>query len=342
MDVKQLQPQYNDPLGVLASTAAVVRRSRHVRIDIGQLAVVAAKMARETVSPPGWDATLHFRDGTWRTAGWVLVLDALNFCFWNPGSAGSDPSDRWRVEYDGVAYNGYAALAAALSRAVAEGRPLWDAAYLAGLDAAALRDILRPVPGAPEIPLLAERLANLREVGCGLRDGIGGPRPVETLIAAADGSAVRLIGDVVRRFPSFDDTACYGSEVVRFYKRAQILVADLAGAFDNDGLGAFADLEHLTAFADYKVPQVLRELGILVYDDHLAGLVDAHQLLPAGSPEEIEIRAGTVWAVELLRRALNDAGRRLRAFEIDGLLWTAGQTLALTARPYHRTVTGYY
>jgi len=333
------QPPLDDPLGVLTTTAAVVERSRHVRIAMERVATVAAEMARDPASPPGWDATLHFRDGTWRTAGWVLVLDALNFCFW---SAEHDPANRWRVECDGAVRDGYAALAAALSRAVAEGCPLWDAAYLAELDITALREVLRPVPGAPEIPLLAERWANLRELGSGLRDGIGGPRPVETLIARAGGSAVRLIAEVVRRFPSFDDTARYAGERVRFYKRAQIFVADLAGAFEGAGPGAFADMAHLTAFADYKVPQVLRELGVLVYDDHLTGLVDARVLLPAGSPEEVEIRAGTIWAVEQLRRALSEASRPLRAFEIDWLLWTAGQTLSVTARPYHRTVTGYY
>ncbi|MGH6912311.1 MAG: queuosine salvage family protein, partial [Geminicoccales bacterium] len=61
----------------------------------------------------------------------MLVLDALNFCFWPlPGSAGP----RWSVTYRGVTHNGYLALAAALRRAVERGVPLADQEYLSSLD----------------------------------------------------------------------------------------------------------------------------------------------------------------------------------------------------------------
>ncbi len=69
---------------------------------------------------------MHFSDGTERTANWMLLVDALNFCFWGePGEA------RWSVEWRGNTWDGYYALAAALTRAMDEGVPLTDAAYLA-------------------------------------------------------------------------------------------------------------------------------------------------------------------------------------------------------------------
>ena len=113
------------------------------------------------------------------------------------------------------------------------------------------------------------------------------------------------------------------------------------GAFGGQGLGAFRDMEQLTAFADYKVPQVLRRLGILLYDDHLSGLVDSRTELASGSPEEVEIRAATIWGVEELRRAMTDLGRPVRAFEVDWYLWEEGQSIP-DERPYHRTRTIYY
>src|SRR5262249_30157193 len=112
--------------------------------------------------------------------------------------------------------------------------------------------------------------------------------------------------------------------------------------FGGQGLGAFADLEILTAFADYKVPQVLRRLGVLAYDDALAAKVDTRTLIPTGSPEEVEIRAATAWGCELVRRALAARGKPLRAFEVDWALWLAGQTLPADTRPYHRTYTVFY
>ncbi len=62
---------------------------------------------------------------------------------------------------------------------------------------------------------------------------------------------------------------CRGRQVF-LYKRAQIFVADVWGAFGGAGLGAFSDIGRLTTFADYRVPVVLRQLGVLRYADNLA------------------------------------------------------------------------
>ncbi len=65
-----------------------------------------------------------------------------------------------------------------------------------------------------------------------------------------------------------------------FYKRAQILPADLALA----GVAEFDDLDELTIFADNLVPHVLRVDGVLAYDDELAAQIDAGELLPPARP----------------------------------------------------------
>ena len=333
-----------DPLDVLTTTRRVVERARDVRIDVDAITAFAADLAPEIATPTGWDDDLHLRDGTWQTAAFVFVLDALNFCFW---STSPDPADRWRVEWRGEIYDGYWALVASLRRAVEEGRSLFDPAYLLGLTTRDVAHLLRPAEeDGPEIPLLPLRLANLHELGRGLRElqakvGDGVP-PTVALIERCDGSAVRLVSEVVQRLPSFNDATQYDGAEVRFYKRAQILVADLHGAFGGTGLGAFSDLSLLTAFADYKVPQVLRELGILVYSDALSATIERRALLAQGAAQEVEIRAATVWACELLRRELAQAGRLLKATEVDWALWLAGQSLPAGARPYHRTYTVFY
>jgi hypothetical protein len=262
------------------------------------------------------------------TACYILMLDTLNFCF------RGEP--RWRITFEGERLDGYWALAAALKRAVLTGALPLDAAKLAEFRPTALAAILA---GEGTIPLLAERVASLRELGAGLRDRWGGD--VTRLIAAAGGRAAGLTRLLASEFPSFDDVATYAGQPVRFYKRAQICVADLYGALGGRGLGAFADLDQLTAFADYKVPQVLRRLGVLVYDDHLADLVDRRIELPAGSAEEVEIRAATIWGVEAVRRALAALGQSVPAYQLDWYLWEEGQRVP-DAKPYHRTRTIYY
>jgi hypothetical protein len=64
-------------------------------------------------------------------------------------------------------------------------------------------------------------------------------------------------------------------------------------------------------------------------------------LIPAGSEEEVEIRAATIWACELLRREMQKHGYHLTAAEIDLRLWHMSQQTA-EMRPYHRTRTIYY
>jgi hypothetical protein len=330
-----ISPPPNDRLGVLSGTAPVVRAARLVHLDLRALEAIAARWAEQPwPEQAGLDA-LHFRDGTQRTANWVLLLDALNFCFW-----GEPGQPRWRVEWHGEILDGYNALAAALTRAVEEGQPLWDATYLAELSADELAVILRPVAGSPPIPLFEPRLANAREAGRVLLASYGGQ--MSTASAAAEGSAVTLTLLLARDFPSFADVSEWAAHRVPFLKRAQICVADLHAAFEGQQWGAFVDLDALTAFADYKLPQLLRHEGALVYAPALAAEVDSYAPIAASSEAEVEIRAATVWAVELLRRALAEHGIQRPASAIDYRLWAESQTATVRARPYHRTRTIYY
>ena len=136
--------------------------------------------------------------------------------------------------------------------------------------------------------------------------------------------------------------AHYEGREVFFYKRAQIFAADLNGAFHGRDWGRFEDMDKLTAFADYKLPQVLRHLGVLQYDNNLAERVDSNTLIDAGSAEEVEIRANTIWAVELIRQALGRKEKTLTASQIDWMLWNLGQDNTYRAKPYHRTLTVFY
>lgn len=331
-----------DRLGVLSSARFVVEQGEQVWINRERLALVGAQLMRAhaPTSTPAWYERYHFFDGTERTMNWLLVLDALNFCFWaEKGQA------RWQVEYQGEIVNGYWAEAAALTRAVEEGVPLWDAEYLSRMSGEELAHILRGLPAAEHaqgvvIPLFEQRLENAREVGRVLLERYDGQ--FAHVVEEAGGSAVKLALLLADDFPSFHDVATYRNHEVHFFKRAQLCAADVYGAFGGKGWGAFSDLDRLTAFADYKVPQVLRHLGVLEYAPKLSGRVDKQELLEAGSEEEVELRATTIWACELLRREVVAAtGEAMTAVEVDQRLWHLGQDLP-EMKPYHRTRTISY
>ncbi|MEO8972314.1 MAG: queuosine salvage family protein [Ktedonobacteraceae bacterium] len=331
-----------DQSGILSSTRAVLEEGEHVWIDrerLDQLALQwVQRMPQEengaALYTPVWYDNYHFHDGTERTVNWLLLLDALNFCFW-----AEKGQPRWQIEYKSELLNGYWAEAAALTRAVEEGIPLWDAAYLSNMSSDDIAHIFRGVPDSPPIPLVEQRLQNAHEVGQVLIAQYDGQ--FSHAIEQVEGDAVKLASLLATHFTSFNDIALYRKYEVRFLKRAQICVADIHGSFRGKKWGALHNLDSLTAFADYKLPQVLRHLGVLEYERTLAGCIDNQELIPQGSEEEIEIRAATIWACELLRRAIAGHDCTMTAAEIDQRLWLLGQE-STHMQPYHRTRTIFY
>lgn len=309
--------------------AQLTKSSVHVRIDQKRIEQLCERLVKQEMKIPAWNYRYHFYDGGEKTVAYLLVLDSLNFCFWG--------EPRWEVKYEGESLSGYWALAASLKRAIEEGVPIMEAGYLAKISVDELREIFR---GQEKIPLLGRRQEILEEIGSVLGERYDGL--ARRLVESAQRSAAKLVKTLVTDFPSFRDEARYRGRRVCFHKRAQIFVADLYGSFQGKSWGEFHDLETLTAFADYKLPQVLRHLGVLKYSHKLAEKVDQHEVLLAGSPEEVEIRANTIWAVELIRRALQEMGKTLRAFEIDWILWELGQRDEFKEKPHHRTLTIYY
>jgi len=317
---------------VLETAREVAGKSLHVQIDQQALARFSRKLYEKKIEVPSWNHLYHFYGSSEAMVTYLLVLDSINFCFWPPPG-----KLKWGIKYRSKKLSGYYALAASLKQAFESGIPIARAEYLAALSLDGLKKILG---GRGILQLLEDRLQSLNELGQVLLEDYNGK--AHKLVEAAGKSAVELVRLLAKKLLSFRDVAEYRGNKVFFYKRAQIFAADLYGAFQGKGWGSFIDTDKLTAFADYKLPQVLRYLGILRYIQPLAEKVDQKIFLEPGSPEEIEIRANTIWAVELIRQEMNRTGKALRAFEIDWILWNLGQQAEFKLKPYHRTTSVYY
>jgi hypothetical protein len=116
---------------------------------------------------------------------------------------------------------------------------------------------------------------------------------------------------------------------VPFLKRAQIAAADVHRA----GVAAFTDLHRLTMFADNLVPHVLRLDGVLSFAPGLVAQIEGGELIEHGSPEEVEIRACGLHAIELIAAARHDSCPA----DIDQLLWLRGGQPRYKASPRHRS-----
>jgi hypothetical protein len=195
-------------------------------------------------------------------------------------------------------------------------------------------------PGNPVAMELMDLYAQaLGELGRYLLNHFGGS--FGALIDSAEASAERLVA-LLARMPFFNDVSRYGALSVPLFKRAQLTAADLELAFGGVDWGRFTDGDQLTIFADNLVPHVLHIDGLLEYDSNLAARIEREELIPSGSPEEVEIRACGLHAVELLVAELKRQGQAVTARGLDYLLWNRGQEPHYKARPRHRTRSVYY
>ncbi|KAF7355547.1 Queuosine salvage protein [Mycena sanguinolenta] len=254
---------------------------------------------------------------------WIFLISALNFSFWSelegrPDRYGVLWQESW-VSSKPKLYTGYWSLVASLNRALQDDSiPITDPNFYSSetlCPDSLIEHVFRPAEGCNEtIPLLAQRIAIMREVGFILCHGFGGSFQgfLEEFQRQhnGQGTALQLVQKVTETFPSFRDEVYFEGRKVHLWKRAQILVAETWAAFYPASPEAVHPLfpgslgpaiHQLTMFADYRVPQILHHLQILSYPPSLLQLLRAGTMLAPGSREELSLRAASIVAVERVR-----------------------------------------
>jgi hypothetical protein len=289
----------------------VADRARFVSIERAAVPAYAQALALVPL-PPGSGPNPHLVDGTREqlTAFW-LTLDAINF------GSGWFPTLRKRG-----GRSGYFTMAIGIRERFTRLGP-WSPGELARADATEVAQTLGQDPDHELMGLFAASLRDLGRHVLSEHDGL-----FESVVVAAGGSAVAL-AELLASWDCYADSSAYDELSVPFRKRAQIAPADLAQA----GVARFNDLAALTMFADNLVPHVLRLDGILTFDPELVDRIERGRLIEHGSPEEVEIRACAVQAVELI--VANRPGTC--AAEVDRVLWHRGQHPHYKSSPRHRS-----
>lgn len=318
---------------ILESIKPVIENAKLVSINNDAIEGLISSVRQEEFHQSEYDSDKFLNDITEESfVGFTLLYNSINFCYWG------DP--KWTVEINGGSYDGAEALTKALIKAINDGRPLLDPSYLPDMPESDLAEILK---GNIEIPLFKERLQLLRELGQIIVREFN-----NSWVAVVDRGgrdAIGIVKVLVNDMPNiFKDEADYNNHTVKFYKRAQIVPATFAHDFVELGITSIKikNTDKLTAFADYKVPQILRKLGIFEYSDELADKVDNLTELPAGSPEEVEIRAFTIEAIERVAKEAQKHFPKATPAKMDGILWFRGQKKSPDDKPYHRTRTIWY
>ena len=201
--------------------------------------------------------------------------------------------------------------------------------------------------GTFELDNMEERVRLLRELGLGLLHHYHGS--ASYMISQAHKRADTLVHLLTSNFPGFRDSSIsqVNGRQMFFYKRAQICVGDLWASLHTSFESCnFVDMDLLTTFADYRIPQLLRTVGVMSYSQDLASLVDSNTILPAGSNYEVYIRAATVVAVELLVKELRETYNihTMTAVKLDWYLWQLGEKRHQQhqLQPFHKVKTIFY
>ncbi|KKR70883.1 MAG: hypothetical protein UU14_C0042G0005 [Candidatus Roizmanbacteria bacterium GW2011_GWB1_40_7] len=322
--IEQVLSERKDPFGILQSTKYVIEHADSVTIHPGRIRQLANQIRRKLSRNDVLTEEQFGRNAV--NPQKVFLEDVVNFCFWTiPGK------EKWNIEYpDGCVSDGWHALVACFDRALDEEVPVLDTSYLVAVTDKDVASLFRGRHDT-EIPLLEKRGEFLREAGNALMNGYDGS--VEKLLERADYNAVNIVREILRMFPSFRDMSHYKGEKVSLLKRAQIAAYDISLLPDV----TIQDTEHLTIFADYKLPQILRGFGIVKYDPRLADKVNSYTILEANSPEEVEIRASTIWACELIAHEIGKP-----PVLVDNALWHLSQDMEKELAPYHRVLSTYY
>jgi hypothetical protein len=277
------------------------------------------------------DAQSHFLSeaSPEATASFVLALDSVNF-----------GSGFFKIAADASVPLEYTVISGALRKAFGESRMNTPYKWLAAT-AEDCHEIFGVPKGArPALDRLMGLFADhLGATGQQIVENYDGE--VMNLLADASNSAVRLAG-IVASWPTFRDVAVHKGNPVAFFKRAQILAADMQLAFGGKAPAAFTDMDALTCFADNMVPHVLRCDGILEYAPALGAQIDAGEMIGAGSTEETELRACGIHAVELMKQAAHAQGRMVTSVNLDHIIWNRGYEPEIYSKPSHKTLTVWY
>ncbi|MFQ6010414.1 MAG: queuosine salvage family protein [Candidatus Aenigmatarchaeota archaeon] len=305
-------------MDVLPACEYVIRHAEDVKLDWERFKNFEELIDKYKDSP-GWDVlTKKLLEGVEHKIELSVLRDALNFKFWEKEGGRILRNENM---YNDKTYYGASGLAACIRRAVDEDVPLHDPEFLQQVNLSEAEEIFN---GNIRMPMLEKRVDIMRELG-------SSGKPLDYFLDNVEHELWPLVERLSEAHPCYRDVWKYGRKEVPIFKRAQLMFNTL----HKQGYLKVEKTEESTVFADYRIPQSLRELGLLKYSEALEYKVDSYQLLPAGSAEEVEIRAATIVACE---RLANEYG--LPILRVDNILWRYGREHC--ELPHHLTETTCY
>ncbi len=303
-----------DPFGIRRKSVKIIKQAKLASLNYQVFDRFTHKLAKAINQKNLLDQSQFGKINN--TTQKVFIINSVNFCFWAKKN-----QPKWTIKSQkGLFLDGWTALIDCFNRALINNTPILDPQFLSKLTLTQTKSLFKS-SNHTSIPLLNKRHHILKETGKALTKHCQGS--IDYLIKQADHDAIKLIKLILKYFKNWQDP---------FLKRAQICAYDLS-MLKNLKL---TNLNQLTIFADYKIPQLLRHHQLINYHPQLAKKIDQLKLIPKNSQAELEIRASTIIAGEILSILLKKPPHL-----IDNALWVLTQSKT-NQQPYHRTLTTNY
>ena len=181
--------------------------------------------------------------------------------------------------------------------------------------------------GNVEIPLIKERYNTIMDI-CNIVNSKMNGNFYKFIYDVKND--IELMNIIVNNFNQYKDERIYNGKTIYFYKLAQLLTSDilhLRETLENINV----DYSHLIGCADYKIPQTLRAIGIIEYDEELSNIVDNKKEIVMSSDFEVEIRASQLIVIGYIREKINN----VNSIDINDFLFVYSKKVKDIVKPYH-------
>lgn len=301
---------------IIISCNYVSKNSKHVTIDEEKLNLFVENI--KDIKMNHWLSSSPFGllDLAVETIiNFLLIYESINFSFWG--------EPKWTIDTNIGKLDGSIALLYVLLQYVKESKST-------DFSSMSKKEFLKILKGNIKIPLFEERFKIIKEVSAIVNDKMQGNFYQYIKDITSD---IELFETIIANFPSFKDERLYNKQTIYFYKLAQLLTSDILHIKEQKEK-IKVNYTHLVGCADYKIPQVLREFGILNYDNKLAKIVDNHSEISINSIYEVEIRANMITVINMINKKLNYKYCRI---DINDFIYMQKNNKNFKMRPYHLT-----
>ena len=299
---------------IIESSKFVIENAKYIKINSDEIKKFAENIKQVNIQNWLFNLPFNLLDENIDTIiEFLLYFEAIDFSFWgNP---------KWEIQTEKGKQDGSMALLYAMLKYIKENK---------NFDNITKEKFGEYLKGNIEIPLFKERYNILKNINNVVKEKMNGSFYKAIYNLKTD---EELFDFIINNFKDFEDIRTYNGKTIYFYKLAQLLTSDILHMREKKE-NIKVDYSHLVGCSDYKIPQGLRALNLVSYNEELANLVDNKIELKQNSKYEVEIRATVVYVINKIKELLDN---RINAIDLNDYIWLMSKNKDLPKKPYHLT-----